>query len=118
MFDDRILGGGQFVEQVLNASSLVQNSHRMPFSELVQRVADFLQISPATLLAPCKERNVVRAKAVICHVAVRRLRIKGVDIAATLGYSSTAVTHVAKRGEAILAADRDLERKLGEITKL
>jgi REP element-mobilizing transposase RayT len=118
VFDDRILGGGQFVEQVLNASNTVQNNHRMPFTELVQRVANCLQIAPATLSAPSKERSIVRAKAVICHVAVRKLGIKGVDVAATLGYSSTAVTQAAKRGEAILAADRDLEKMLGAITKL
>jgi hypothetical protein len=64
------------------------------------------------------QQGVVSTKAVICHVAARRLGIKGVDIATTLGYSSTAVTHAAKRGEAILAADRDLERKLGGIAKL
>jgi REP element-mobilizing transposase RayT len=118
VFDDRILGGGQFVEQVLNASNTVQNNHRMPFTELVQRVANCLQIAPATLSAPSKERSIVRAKAVICHVAVRKLGIKGVDVAATLGYSSTAVTQATKRGEAILAADRDLEKMLGAIAKL
>jgi hypothetical protein len=118
VFDDRILGGGHFVEQVLNASSPLQNNHRMPFTELVQRVANCFQIAPATLSAPSKERNIVRAKAVICHVAVRKLGIKGVDVAATLGYSSTAVTQATKRGEAILAADRDLEKMLGAIAKL
>lgn len=118
MFDDRILGGGHFVEQVLNTLSPVQNNHRMPFTELVQRVADCLRIAPATLSAPSKERNIVRAKSVICHVAVRRLGVKGMDVAAVLGYSSTAVTQAAKRGEALLAADRDLERMLGEIAKL
>jgi hypothetical protein len=40
------------------------------------------------------------------------------DVAASLGYSSTAVTQAAKRGEALLVADRDLEKVLGEITKL
>jgi REP element-mobilizing transposase RayT len=118
VFDDRILGGGHFVEQVLNASSSVRNDHRMPFTELVQRVADYFQVAPAALSAPSKERNIVRAKAVICLVAVRKLGVKGVDTAAALGYSSTAVTQAAKRGEAILAADRDLEKMLGEITKL
>jgi len=76
------------------------------------------QIVPTTLSAPSKERNIVRTKAVICHVAVRKLGVKGMDVAASLGYSSTAVTQAAKRGEALLVADRDLEKVLGEITKL
>jgi hypothetical protein len=118
VFDDRILGGGGFVEQVLSASSSVQRDHRMPFTELVERVANYFQIAPATLSAPSKERNIVRAKAAICLVAVRELGIKGVDVAAALGYSSTAVTQAAKRGEALLAADKKLEKVLGEVTKL
>jgi hypothetical protein len=40
-----------------------------------------------------------------------------VDIATMLGYSSTAVTQAAKRGEVILAADRNLEMMLGESKK-
>jgi REP element-mobilizing transposase RayT len=118
MFDDRILGGGHFVEQVLNTSSTVQNNHRMPLAELVQQVATCLQIAPATLSAPSKERNIVRAKAIISHIAVRKLGIKGMDVAATLGYSSTAVTQAAKRGETLLATERDLGKMLGDITKL
>jgi hypothetical protein len=35
-----------------------------------------------------------------------------------LGYSSTAVTLAAKRGEAILAADRDLEKALEKLRTL
>lgn len=107
-FDDRILGGGHFVEQVLNTSSAAPDNPRMTITELVQRVAHCLRVAPATLNAPSKERNIVRAKAVIYYVVVRKLGIKGVDVATMLGYSSTAVTQAAKRGEALLAADREL----------
>ena len=59
MSDNRILGGGHFVEQVLNSSSPVQSNHDIPLAELVQRVADALQIAAATLSIPCKERDIV-----------------------------------------------------------
>ena len=90
----------------------------MPLAELVQRVAIYLQIAPATLSALSKERNIVRAKAIISHIAVRKLGIKGLDVAATLGYSSTAVTQAAKRGATLLVAEKDLRKMLGDITKL
>jgi len=86
IFDDRILGGGHFVEQVLHDSRPEQNSPQMSLSELVERVAACLQIAPGTLNAPSKERHIVRAKAIICHLAVRKLGIKGLDVAAILGY--------------------------------
>jgi REP element-mobilizing transposase RayT len=116
-FDDRVLGGGAFVEQVL-AATHPQKGHGVPLAELVQRVSDYFRIAPAILSYPSKERDIVRAKAVICNLAVRKLGIKGVDVAERLGYSSTAVTQAAKRGEAVLAADRELEQFLARVPKL
>ncbi len=118
LFDDRILGGGDFVEQVLNSTGTVRGNPAMPFAQLAQRVANCLHIDPATLSTPNKERNIVRAKAVICYLAVRRMGIKGVDVAAALGYTSTAVNHGAKRGEALLTADGKLEKLLLDALKL
>jgi len=115
IFDDRILGGGHFVEQVLHDSRPEQNGPQMSLSELVERVATCLQIAPGTLNAPSKERHIVRAKAIICHLAVRKLGIKGLDVAAILGYSSTAVTQAAKRGETLLLAERELGEILREL---
>lgn len=118
IFDDRILGGGHFVERVLNNAHLSPIGHRMSLAELVQQVSDYFQIEPEILRDQNKERNVVRAKAVICHLAVRKLGIKGVDVAVMLGYSSTAVTHAVKRGQALLAADRELGKFWMGIAKL
>lgn len=112
MFDDRILGGGQFVEKVLSSMHPIQ-SDGIPLSDLVRRVANHFQIAPAALARPSKERHIVRAKAVICHVAVRRLGIKGMDVADSLGYTSAAVTQAAKRGEALLSVDEGLGLLLG-----
>lgn len=118
VFDDRILGGGHFVEQVLNTTRVGPIGHGMSLAELVQRVSDCFQIGPATLRDPSKERNIVRAKAVICHLAVRKLGIKGVDVAVMLGYSSTAVTHAVKRGQKLLSCDGELQQLLEEMVKL
>jgi putative transposase len=117
LFDDRILGGGYFVEQVLSACP-AQEHGVLSLSELMQRVAAHVRIAPETLRLPSKERKVVLAKALICHLGVRKLGIKGVEVAAALGYTSTAVTHAAKRGEALLGANEDLEERLLGLGKL
>jgi len=118
VFDERILGGGHFVEQVLSASCPLPDKPPMSLAELAQRVAAGLQIEPATLRIPSKERNIARAKAVISYLAVRKLGIKGLDVAAMLGYSSTAVSQAAKRGEKLLATEVNLVKMLKEITEL
>ena len=61
---------------------------------------------------------IVRAKAVICHMAVRQLQIRGVEVAERLGYTSAAVTHATKRGEIILAAEDTLGELLNNDGKL
>jgi chromosomal replication initiation ATPase DnaA len=81
-------------------------------------VADYFQIAPATLCDPSKERHIVRAKAVICYAAVRKSGIKGGDVATRLGYSSTAVTHAAKRGQKLLRDDGELQQLLEGLAKL
>jgi hypothetical protein len=59
------------------------------------------------LNAPNKERNIVHVKAIISHIAVRKLGIKKLDIAASLSYSSTAVTQPAiKRRDASGCGER------------
>jgi len=77
IFDDRILGGGYFVEQVLHGSRPGQDNPQMSLAELVERVAACLQIAPGTLRAPSKERHIVRAKAIICYLAVRQAGNQG-----------------------------------------
>lgn len=118
IFDERILGGGYFVEKVLSTVGPVQDDSHISLAELTQRVATVLQIDPATLRIPSKERHIARAKAIISYLAVRRLGIKGLDVAASLGYSSTAVTQAAKRGEKLLTTERNLGSMLNEIVEL
>ncbi|PLX84945.1 MAG: hypothetical protein C0617_06275 [Desulfuromonas sp.] len=77
LFDDRFLGGGAFVEQVLAGDDHDARQKRPSLCDLERLVAEDFQVPPAVLKRPSKERPIVRAKAVICYVAVRRLRIKG-----------------------------------------
>lgn len=112
LFDDRILGGGHFVEQLLDATGERQQGLPPSLAELVCLVAAHFGIDPDELYVPSKARRIVRAKALICYIAVRRLKIKGIEVAEFLGYSSTAVTHAVTRGGVIFAETPDLGEKL------
>ncbi len=112
LFDERMLGGGLFVEQVLNDAGLVPNTIQITLAGLIDLVAGEFEIDQRRLIKPGKERSLSAAKAVICHVGLRDCRFKGVDIAKCLGMTSSAVSHAATRGEGILLRDDCLRSKL------
>jgi hypothetical protein len=117
VFDDRILGGGQFVEAVLD---ITQNlpEQRPSLEELIRQVAGYCEADPSQLRFPGKERHIVKAKAVLCFLAVKQLRLKGVEVARRFGYTSAAVTHAVKRGEKALQQDEGLRALLQRDGKL
>jgi putative transposase len=110
-FDDRILGGGRFVENALGATERGAAS-TLSLNGLIRLVEAHFHLDPQELSQPSKERRIVRAKAVISYVGVRRMGIKSVEIAKLLGYSSTAVTHAAARGREIISETPTLGKAL------
>lgn len=92
-----------------------QQDSTLTLASLVRLVAGYFCVDPEELSLPSKGRRIVRAKAVICYVAVGQLRIKGVEIAEVLGYRSTAVTHAATRGGPICGNTPELAAKLAMV---
>ena len=111
-FDERVLGGGLFVEQVLSGAGLDSGTPRLTLTGLVELVADDFRVERQRLKKPGKERLLSAAKAVICHIGLRDCGFKGVDIGKCLGMTSSAVSHAAKRGEGILLRDDFLYKRL------
>ncbi len=108
LYDDRVLGGGDFVEQVLGAAQTDVDA-TMTLNQLVTKLADYCNIAAEELLWSCKLPANVRAKALICFLATRHHRIAGVDVAKRLGYSTSAVSRAALRGMKLFKEDRVLQ---------
>jgi len=113
LFDDRILGGGRFVEQVLKSADIATEAPEFSLADLVGRVAEYYRIERTRLSKPSKERDIARAKAVICYLAVRELGLRGIDVSAALACTPAAVSHAAKRGEAVFREEQGLQERLG-----
>ena len=107
LFDERILGGGIFVEQVLTAAEFDIKSE-LTLDKLVSRVAAHFGIAVEELAWPCRQPEIVHIKALICYLSTRRYRIAGIDVAKRLGYSTSAVSHAAKRGQRLFENDETL----------
>ena len=111
LYDERVLGGGVFVEQVLSAAQF-DTGAGLTLDQLVTRVAAHCGIAAEELSRPCRQPEIVRVKAIICYLAIRRCLIAGVDVAKRLGYSTSAVSHAAKRGQQLFENDETLREIL------
>jgi putative transposase len=106
--DERILGDGDFVEQVLSAAGeQMEKGYRLQargydFDKLASRVCDLMHLEPAELWAPGKERKRVAARSLLCYWAVRDLGIGMAQIARRLNLSLAGVSQSVKRGETIV----------------
>ncbi len=112
LFDDRILGGGDFCARVLSLAGQTLPETKPSLEEILEQIAAYFGIEKSHLKRPGKERSLVRARAVLCYVAVRELGIKGVVVAQALACTPGAVSHAARRGEEILRQETELQRIL------
>jgi putative transposase len=113
LFDDRVLGGGDFVERVLELAGDTEGGEQRTLADIIEQVANYFGVASAGLRKPGKERTLSRAKAVICYVAIREQGLKGTEVSSMLGFTPGAVSHAAKRGEQILRQEEDLQARLG-----
>ena len=115
VFDDRILGGGDFARQVLDDT--VDERTQPTLEQIVETIAEYYNLNHLELVFPSKEKKIVQAKSVICFFAMRHYRKTGVEVAKRLGYSTSAASHAAIRGRRVLGEDAVLQRFLAKMWK-
>jgi putative transposase len=105
--DERILGSSDFVERVLKEAN-EQFEHRLQLDasgpgldELIGKVAVFFDISVDDLKSSSKNRRIVQARAVLCYLAVRKLRFSCADVARRINISPNTVSVAVSRGQKI-----------------
>ena len=103
--DERILGGSDFVMQVLeHANEELSRRARnraegFEFRALAEKVARKFDVDARMLSTPTKKRNVSMARAVLCHALVRRHMISVADVARELNLSPSMVSRAVGRAE-------------------
>jgi REP element-mobilizing transposase RayT len=107
--DERLLGNGDFVEAVLQASNekLEQRARLRAmgydFEQLVERVAELFGMPLQEVLREGKYARTVPARSVLCYWANRELGMRTVELAKRLKVAQTTVTQSVARGERIVA---------------
>ena len=106
--DERILGSGDFVERVIRGADeeLEQKAllKRQGFDleALLRKVADYYKIDMDGLKTGIKERSIVKARYVLCYLAVRKLKMTATEVALKLNITPSAVSKAVIRGHSIL----------------
>ncbi|MDF1581664.1 MAG: hypothetical protein P1P74_12975, partial [Desulfuromonadales bacterium] len=105
--DERILGEGSFVEEVLRQAeeafarktdSLQQS---VTFDELLKAAANHFGLKPEDLTLPGKQPLRVKGRSLLCFWAVRELEMTASEVGRKIGLTQPAVSRAVPRGESL-----------------
>ena len=111
-FDERILGGGAFVQNLRRQKVLPGRNKSISVQELLGKVCEALELGPDELKRPNKAKSLAQARGVVCFLAVRELGFKGIEVGRHLNLGPTGVTLAARRGETMLNNNLALKKQL------
>ncbi len=104
MGNERILGGGDFVQSVLELAQEQYEKKNLARSKgfgletLIERVAEKLGLAATDLQSAGKQRMSVRGRSSMCALAIDYLGISGRELSHRLNLSPSAVSKLAQRG--------------------
>jgi REP element-mobilizing transposase RayT len=105
-FDERVLGGGDFVDSLKEDFTLREKMKRVvTLTQLLAVVAAALKLDPDLVRKPSKSRAPAAARGIICHLAIYEFGYTGSEVGQFLHLGPTGVSLASRRGEKILKAD-------------
>ena len=105
--DERILGDGDFVNQVLaEAEEALEKRHAlrvkgMNMDKVARKVSEVMNLKPDDVWAKGRYPKIVDARSLFCYWAVRELGVTMAELGRTLGLSIPAISKSVKRGQQI-----------------
>ena len=102
-YDERVLGGGDFVDGLKQECTLRDKMKSViSLTQLLDTVSVTLMIDPDLVIRPSKSRAPAAARGIICHLAIVELGYTGSEVGKFLHLGPTGVCLASKRGERIL----------------
>jgi REP element-mobilizing transposase RayT len=110
-FDDRVLGGSNFLESLRGKTHLLgQKSQGMDLDNLQNRIADLFGLQPEDLCRRGRQNEYSEARALFCYLAVRSLLHTGVKVGVKLNMGVSSVSRAVRRGEDLMASRPELKK--------
>ena len=113
--DERVLGSGDFVAQVLEEANELEErriKNKISLEELLQKVSADMEIELKELMSPSRRTKISMARAIVSYWAVREMGYPGIEIGRILNLTGPAVTKCVERGKKILDENEELKYKL------
>ncbi len=107
--DSRVLGSGDFVEQILLQTGNIDVAKTQTIDQIIETVLEAFEISPAELMTRKRHLPLADARGIICQIAFL-YGYRGVDIARRLNISGAGVTVAAERGKKLLENRPELRK--------
>lgn len=113
-FDERILGSGEFVEMLTggNCRSAMSHPPSLALEELLRRVVEASGVDAEKLRLSGKERDVARARAFFCCLAVDEYGYTAKEAGQAVGLGSAGASVAVKRGRTLLKMDTDIRKRV------
>ena len=108
-FDERILGSGNFVEQLqqeTRTSGIAPSS--VSLEEIIRSIAHIFSIELASLRQGGKRKELSDARGAFCYIAVIKMGVSGASVARMLNVSRSGVSLAVRRGEEIYKMNPEL----------
>jgi len=103
--DERILGDGDFVEEILKAAKerydprYLLKAKGYDLAKAAERVGQVTGINPDRIWAKGKHPETVQSRSLLCYWACRELGMKTIELADVLKISQPSVSQSVQRGE-------------------
>jgi putative transposase len=109
--DERILGDGQFVNEVLKrAEEGLKEKYQLrakgyTLKKLIKRAAEISQLMPSEITDGIRDAKRVKARSILCYWATEKLGTTQSELAQLLSRTQTAIVYAVRRGREIVEAN-------------
>jgi hypothetical protein len=116
--DSRILGRGNFVEEVLAESERIVRERiqlrrrRVDVEKFLDFIGKEMGVMREEILGGGRRKEISRARSVFCYVCLRRLGLTGRQLSEALQVSPGGIHFASVRGEALVRENVNLEKSL------
>jgi hypothetical protein len=111
LHDERVLGSGNFVEQLRKESEISDRFPSvLPLKELIERIGRAFKINPDDLRQRRRRKEFVEIRDIICYFALREMGHNGAALGKMLNITRSAVSIAANRGEEAVRENSTLRK--------
>lgn len=109
--DERILGDGEFVKEVLaKAEERFKDKYRLKaegynMDKLLIRVAEITKLTPEQILDSVRDIKRTRARSILCFWATDKLGFTQSQLGLLLNLTPSAISHAARRGKILVESN-------------